>query len=263
MAGSSVRGDGRGGNGPRRGLGARPAAGRRRPPAARHPVMPAPPARPGPTAAGCAAVRRVVAGAGRVGAVRRSHSARFASWVWRWAASCPSRSCVITGASSPRSRRLPRSPPCGGRRAGTSGRSTDPRLSVVLSVVATDAWGAGRNARFWEVVHAGRHTTYEIWTRVRKEPPMTMTDTPRLDEAALEQFVHQAVGDLAAAICGLMVHLGDRLGLYRAMAGAGPLTPVSARRRAPAPRSATCRSGWPTRPPAATSPTTPPTAPSS
>ncbi|WP_151082195.1 class I SAM-dependent methyltransferase [Nocardioides cynanchi] len=53
---------------------------------------------------------------------------------------------------------------------------------------------------------------------------MTVTDTPRLDEAALEQFVHQAVGDLAAAISGLMVHLGDRLGLYRAMAGAGPLT---------------------------------------
>ena len=54
---------------------------------------------------------------------------------------------------------------------------------------------------------------------------MTMTDTPRLDEAALEQFVHQAVGDLGAAISGLMVHLGDRLGLYRAMAGAGRLTP--------------------------------------
>ena len=54
---------------------------------------------------------------------------------------------------------------------------------------------------------------------------MTMTDTPRLDEKALEQFVHQTVGDLAAAISGLMVHLGDRLGLYRAMAGAGPLTP--------------------------------------
>ena len=53
---------------------------------------------------------------------------------------------------------------------------------------------------------------------------MTTIDTPRLDETALEQFVHQAVGDLAAAISGLMVHLGDRLGLYRAMAGSGPLT---------------------------------------
>ena len=56
---------------------------------------------------------------------------------------------------------------------------------------------------------------------------MTTLDTPRLDEAALEEFVHQAVGDLAAAVSGLMVHLGDRLGLYRAMAGAGPLTPTA------------------------------------
>ncbi len=53
---------------------------------------------------------------------------------------------------------------------------------------------------------------------------MTMTDTPAVDAAELEQFVHQAVGDLGAAISGLMVHLGDRLGLYREMAGAGPLT---------------------------------------
>ena len=34
---------------------------------------------------------------------------------------------------------------------------------------------------------------------------MTTTDTPRIDEGALEQFVHQAVGDLAAAISGLML----------------------------------------------------------
>ena len=53
---------------------------------------------------------------------------------------------------------------------------------------------------------------------------MTTTEAPRLDEGALEQFVHQAVGDLAAAISGLMLHLGDRLGLYRAMAGVGPVT---------------------------------------
>ncbi|MGC4110113.1 MAG: class I SAM-dependent methyltransferase [Nocardioides sp.] len=55
---------------------------------------------------------------------------------------------------------------------------------------------------------------------------MTTIDKPRLDEAALEQFVHQAVGDLAAAISGLMVHLGDRLGLYAALAESGPLTPA-------------------------------------
>jgi SAM-dependent methyltransferase len=56
---------------------------------------------------------------------------------------------------------------------------------------------------------------------------MTTTDAPALDEGVLEQFVNQAVGDLAAAVSGLMVHLGDRLGLYRALAGAGPLTPAA------------------------------------
>ncbi|MGH2589800.1 MAG: class I SAM-dependent methyltransferase [Actinomycetota bacterium] len=47
-----------------------------------------------------------------------------------------------------------------------------------------------------------------------------------MDEAKLEQFMGQAVGDLGATISGLMVYLGDRLGLYKAMAGAGPVTPA-------------------------------------
>jgi SAM-dependent methyltransferase len=46
-----------------------------------------------------------------------------------------------------------------------------------------------------------------------------------IDQARADQFLGQAVGDMAAAISGLLVHIGDRLGLYRAMAGAGPLTP--------------------------------------
>jgi SAM-dependent methyltransferase len=47
----------------------------------------------------------------------------------------------------------------------------------------------------------------------------------QIDQARLEQFVGQAVGEMAAAISGLLVHIGDRLGLYRAMADAGPVTP--------------------------------------
>jgi hypothetical protein len=59
----------------------------------------------------------------------------------------------------------------------------------------------------------------------------------KIDQARLEQFVGQAVGDMAAAISGLLVHIGDRLGLYAAMAGAGPLTPEElARRTETAPR---------------------------
>ena len=36
---------------------------------------------------------------------------------------------------------------------------------------------------------------------------------------------------MAAAISGLLLHLGDRLGLYQAMAGAGPLTPAALAQR--------------------------------
>ncbi|HEY6747277.1 MAG TPA: class I SAM-dependent methyltransferase [Mycobacteriales bacterium] len=48
--------------------------------------------------------------------------------------------------------------------------------------------------------------------------------TPAIDEAKLAAFAGQAVTDMGAAISGLLLHLGDRLGLYRAMAGAGPIT---------------------------------------
>ena len=55
---------------------------------------------------------------------------------------------------------------------------------------------------------------------------MTTTETNPIDEARLEAFVGQAVTDMGAAISGLLLHIGDRLGLYRAMAGAGPVTPA-------------------------------------
>jgi SAM-dependent methyltransferase len=53
---------------------------------------------------------------------------------------------------------------------------------------------------------------------------MTTIDTGPIDEARLEAFVGQVVVDMGAAISGLMLHVGDRLGLYKAMAGAGPVT---------------------------------------
>lgn len=53
---------------------------------------------------------------------------------------------------------------------------------------------------------------------------MTTTETNPIDEARLEAFVGQAVTDMGAAISGLLLHIGDRLGLYKAMAGAGPIT---------------------------------------
>jgi SAM-dependent methyltransferase len=53
-----------------------------------------------------------------------------------------------------------------------------------------------------------------------------------VDETKLAQFMDTAVNDLAAAISGVMVYLGDELGLYRAMAKAGPLTSAEVAGRA-------------------------------
>src|SRR3712207_1348115 len=44
-------------------------------------------------------------------------------------------------------------------------------------------------------------------------------------EAKLNEFVMKVLGDTGAAFSGALVLVGDRLGLYKAMAGAGPLTP--------------------------------------
>src|SRR5256885_9420382 len=45
-----------------------------------------------------------------------------------------------------------------------------------------------------------------------------------MDETKLMEFVDRAVGDVGAVLGGAMVVIGDKLGLYRAMAGAGSLT---------------------------------------
>lgn len=49
-------------------------------------------------------------------------------------------------------------------------------------------------------------------------------DTPVIDQTKLESFVMRAVGDLSAGYGGVMVSLGAKLGLYKAMAGAGPIS---------------------------------------
>ncbi|WP_328467798.1 class I SAM-dependent methyltransferase [Actinoplanes sp. NBC_00393] len=54
---------------------------------------------------------------------------------------------------------------------------------------------------------------------------MTQTQqNPTIDEARVEAFVGQFVTDIAGAATTVMTVLGDRLGLYRAMTGAGPVT---------------------------------------
>jgi 2-polyprenyl-3-methyl-5-hydroxy-6-metoxy-1,4-benzoquinol methylase len=45
-----------------------------------------------------------------------------------------------------------------------------------------------------------------------------------INEARLQEFLGKAVGDMGAAISAILVHIGDKLGLYKAMASVGPLT---------------------------------------
>lgn len=45
-----------------------------------------------------------------------------------------------------------------------------------------------------------------------------------VDEDKVTEFLLQVAADAGVALCGLSVSLGDRLGLYQAMDGAGPLT---------------------------------------
>ena len=49
-------------------------------------------------------------------------------------------------------------------------------------------------------------------------------NTMGIDEAKLEAFMGQAVTDMGAIISAPLMVIGEKLGLYKAMAGAGPLT---------------------------------------
>ena len=57
-------------------------------------------------------------------------------------------------------------------------------------------------------------------------------DASVIDPAKLEAFAGKAIGDFAAGYTGLMVSLGSKLGLYKAMAYAGPLTANEVAQRA-------------------------------
>jgi len=54
----------------------------------------------------------------------------------------------------------------------------------------------------------------------------TVAESPVLDMQKLEQFVFRAVDEVGATLNAALVVMGDKLGLYRALAGAGPLSPA-------------------------------------
>lgn len=58
------------------------------------------------------------------------------------------------------------------------------------------------------------------------------TASPAIDMEKLQAFAMRTIADVTAAYTGVMVSLGDKLGLYKAMAGAGPLSAKEVARRA-------------------------------
>ena len=54
---------------------------------------------------------------------------------------------------------------------------------------------------------------------------------PAIDQAKLDAFLGKVVADWGATASAALVVIGDRLGLYKAMAGADPLTPAELARR--------------------------------
>ena len=52
----------------------------------------------------------------------------------------------------------------------------------------------------------------------------TIDDPPIIDAATVDQFAHQLIGDLGAALSAVLIHIGDRLGLYRALGDCIPVT---------------------------------------
>ena len=57
------------------------------------------------------------------------------------------------------------------------------------------------------------------------------TQQTTLDHAKVNEFLGKAIQDVAATFHAGLVLIGDRLGLYRAMAGAGGLTPAELAKR--------------------------------
>src|SRR5579859_2702828 len=82
-----------------------------------------------------------------------------------------------------------------------------------------------------EISRTGRCAT-EPGRRRRREVQQLSTDRvrsmgmARVNETKLNQFVGRMLGDMGAALSASLVLVGDRLGLYKALAESGPMTSV-------------------------------------
>jgi SAM-dependent methyltransferase len=53
---------------------------------------------------------------------------------------------------------------------------------------------------------------------------MSAVSSQAIDQSKLHEFVMRAVGEMGAAMNAALIVVGDKLGLYKAMSGAGPMT---------------------------------------
>ena len=71
-----------------------------------------------------------------------------------------------------------------------------------------------------------RGPTFPPAKTTRRNDVTIVEDRAPLDEDKLNAFVFRAVEEVGATLNAALVVMGDRLGLYRALAGAGALTPT-------------------------------------
>src|SRR3954468_6810029 len=72
---------------------------------------------------------------------------------------------------------------------------------------------------------------------------MATIEQQPLDVDKLHAFVFRAVDEIGATLNAALVVMGDKLGLYRALAGAGPLTPAGLAAAPPTPAELAERTG--------------------
>ena len=97
-----------------------------------------------------------------------------------------------------------------------------PRLSNTISSESNwNSWLKWRvDARLprWSALGGDGPISAAVWT---DGSHMSATG---IDEAKLEAFMGRAVTDMGAIISAPLMVIGEKLGLYKAMAGAGPLS---------------------------------------
>jgi SAM-dependent methyltransferase len=75
--------------------------------------------------------------------------------------------------------------------------------------------------------HRGKPEDPMVFRRNKRNSEMSIA----INQAKLDDFLGKVVADLSAGYGGVMISLGEKLGLYRSMAGAGPITSAELAKR--------------------------------